>query len=66
MVRNTMVQIEKVKVDNRYDIYSHNMVDIYNASNGDWCKVMSLTFRFGYMQGVKAMKAQMRKGGACK
>ena len=63
MVRNTMKLVNKAegKISDGYDMHTKNMLDIYNASNGDRCRMIFNAFRFGYMQGMKAAKAEMRK-----
>lgn len=58
-IKNTVALIRKSigHIDSRYDLLARNVEDIYNMScNG---------FRFGYMQGMKAAKAEMKKGGIC-
>lgn len=63
-VRKTMQIIEKsIGCTNiRYDMHINNLNDIIQASNNP-CDLVCNGFRFGYMQGMKAAKAEMKKGG---
>ena len=64
-VRNTMRLIEESNKKNnaRYDMNIKNIDDI-QQSNGDIFGMIYDSFRFGYMQGMKATKAEIKKGGA--
>ena len=66
-VKNTMkVVASSLKVINaNYDLYAENIKDIYAKSNNVYDLICN-GFRFGYMQGMKAAKAQLRKSGANK
>ena len=63
-VRNTMQLINGSvgKIDVRYDLYAENITDIYDASRNDFDLICN-GFRFGYLQGMKAAKAEMKKAG---
>ena len=50
------------KINSRYDMGYDNIVEIYEGSQG-WFDMISVSFKFGYLQGMKAAKAEMRKGG---
>ena len=39
-------------------------IDDIQQSNGDIFGMIYDSFRFGYMQGMKATKAEIKKGGA--
>lgn len=66
MVRNTMKQVETARnnINMRYDIFSSNIIDIKETSNTVFDMIVN-GFLFGYMQGMKAAKAEFKKGGAC-
>lgn len=65
MVQNTMNLARKASgvINVKYDIFANNVVDIYQESDSVYDAIIN-GFRFGYMQGVKAAKAEMKKGGA--
>lgn len=44
-----------------YTLYPNNIIDIYEASKTP-CELIYNSFRFGYMQGMKAARAELRKG----
>lgn len=60
-VRNTMklVRASVGKVNDRYDMCVENVMDIQSASR-DSVELICNSFRFGYMQGMKAAKAEMK------
>ncbi|MDO5345294.1 MAG: hypothetical protein Q4E91_06075 [Lachnospiraceae bacterium] len=60
-VINTMELIEKSinNINERYDMSIGNINDIYNASDNPFDMICN-GFRFGYMQGMKAAKAQQK------
>lgn len=64
-VRDTMGLIKKSgrQIDARYDITVGNAADIWDASRDAWDLICN-GFRFGYLQGVKAARAEMRKQSA--
>lgn len=66
MTKNMMDQINKVKVNRRYDMSFGNILDLLEDSGGDQVRLLCKGFRFGYLQGVKAAKAEARKAGAAK
>lgn len=61
-VRNTMKLIERaIQCENdRYTLCMHNIKDIVEASTSQY-DLISNGFYFGYMQGMKAAKTEMRK-----
>lgn len=61
-VRNTMKLIEKAAqfVNDRYSLCLNNVGDIKKASTSE-IDLITNGFYFGYMQGMKAAKAEMRK-----
>jgi hypothetical protein len=63
-IKNAMKIIEESvgKINVAYEMSVENIDQIYEASN-DPFGMISNGFRFGYMQGMKAAKAEMRKGG---
>lgn len=52
----------KGKINPYYDMTIENFKEISNA-NRDLFGVINDSFRFGYVQGMKAAKAEMRKRG---
>ncbi len=64
-VRNTMRLVESAleQVDVRYDIRVKNIKDIYAASNSPFDMICK-GFMFGYMQGMKAARAEQKARAA--
>lgn len=64
-IKNVVEKAEatKRKINQRYSITIGNAIEIEEKS-GDIFSIISNSFAFGYMQGMKAAKAEMRKGGA--
>lgn len=64
-VKNTMKLINSSirKINNNYDMTVQNVRDIADASNEKYDLIV-YGFRFGYIQGMKAAKAEMKKGSA--
>lgn len=62
--KNTMKLINDSvgKISNNYDIAAQNIQDIADASNNKW-DLITNSFRFGYIQGMKAAKAEMKRKG---
>ena len=63
-VKNTMKLINQAKIciNKNYSLYVSNIDDIYKASNDSFMLITN-SFRFGYMQGMKAAKAELKKDG---
>lgn len=63
-VRKTMELIQRSEgcINEKYDLYVENIRDIKDESANLFDMIIN-SFRFGYMQGRKAAKAEMRKGG---
>ena len=59
-IKNVVEKAEAAK--RRYDITIGNMIEIGEKSD-DIFSVISNSFAFGYMQGLKAAKAEVKKGG---
>ena len=61
-VKNTMQLIEASigKINGQYDMCAENVEDIRNASH-DFYDLICNGFRFGYIQGMKAAKAEMNR-----
>ncbi len=59
---NTTQLIEQANsnINSRYDIWPKNIEDIVNTSRTSYDMVVK-GFRFGYMQGMKATRAEGRK-----
>lgn len=64
-VRKTMQLVEKSigHINDNYDMCAENIEDIRKASQNFYDLICN-GFRFGYMRGMKAAKAEMEKGGA--
>lgn len=62
---NTKALIQKSTghIDLQYDMHIKNMEDIYSMSQNSY-EMLRNSFRFGYMQGAKAARAEMKKGRA--
>lgn len=62
MIINTMKTIRETigKMDVRYEMYQNNIEDILNSTS-DQCRMIINGFVFGYAQGMKAAKAEMKK-----
>lgn len=63
---NTVEKAEKMlgKINNRYNLTCkemEEMEEIYQGYSHDIFNLISCAFRFGYLQGSKAVKAEMRK-----
>lgn len=63
-VKNTMKLIEKAIgcVNINYDMGTENIEDIRKESH-DFLELIINGFYFGYMQGMKAARAEMKKSG---
>ena len=61
-VKNTMRLIEKSmeKIHPKYDLCSSNLQDILEEGRDPYDLIVN-GFRFGYMQGMKAAKAEMKR-----
>lgn len=61
-VRNTMKHIRKAEQleNDKYSLRMNNINDIKKASVDEWSLICN-SFYFGYIQGMKAAKAEMRK-----
>lgn len=64
MVKNTMQLVKKSigHINAKYDIGIKNIIDIRKESK-DCYDLICNGFIFGYMQGMKAAKAEMKKSG---
>lgn len=63
-VTNTTTLIKKSvgHINSRYDMCAQNVDDIYHISHNSFDLICN-GFRFGYIQGMKAAKAEMKKAG---
>lgn len=48
------------KINKHYLLSAGEVAELYNDSD-DWFHAICNSFRYGYMQGVKATKAELRK-----
>lgn len=62
-VKNTMELVKKSigHIDIKYDMCATNVLDIQKSSMNTYDLIVN-GFRFGYMQGLKAAKAEMKRG----
>lgn len=65
-MKNIVKLIEKANdcIEDRYDLSVRNMNEIYQSSSDAYDMICN-GFRFGYMQGLKAAEARMRKQEVC-
>lgn len=54
------------KVNPYYDMRIDELDQIYKFSRNDMCECICNAFTFGYIQGMKAAKAEIKKAGAKK
>lgn len=57
-----MEKIKKIKVNPYYDIKIKEVDEIYTHSKSSF-ELFHNAFNAGYMQGMKAARAEMKKGG---
>lgn len=57
-----LIQSSVGRINERYDLHVNNIRDIKKGSANLFDMIVN-SFRFGYMQGMKAPRAEMRKGG---
>ncbi len=62
-VKNTMklVASSLKQINPNYDLHSENIKDIFESSNNVYDLICN-GFIFGYMQGMKAVKAELKRG----
>ena len=62
MITNTMKVIEEThgRINPRYDMCHQNILDIANHKSNKYEAIVD-SFVFGYAQGMKAAKAEMKK-----
>lgn len=65
-IKNVLEKAESMtgKVNPFYNISGIQIAEIYSNSR-DWFNAINNGFKIGYMQGMKAAKAEFKKGGAC-
>lgn len=63
-IKNAVQKAESMtgKINPHYDMSISNMKEIYRESIGVW-DMIHYSFQFGYLQGMKAARAEMKKGG---
>ena len=66
-IKNVLEKAENMtgKINTYYDISGLQIAEIYNGSR-NWYQAISNGFKIGYLQGMKAAKAEVKKGGVCK
>ena len=50
------------QINPRYDMTVNNVKEIHEVDGGSF-DTICCSFRFGYLQGMKAAKAEMKRGG---
>ena len=60
-IKSVYSAIERVEVKDQYSACLSNFIEIKERSNG-YFDALYDSFRFGYLQGMKALKAEMRQG----
>lgn len=68
MVRKSVIEIINSagrKINPNYALRASQISQIYNHANGDWFKSIVTSFDYGYMQGMKAAKTEMKKRRCC-
>ena len=62
-VKNVVEKAESMmgKIPNGYQMSISQVVEFYDAFSNDWFSLIINSFQFGYMQGMKAAKAEMKK-----
>lgn len=50
------------KINPYYVLRTNELMELHNGSE-DWFHAIVNSFRYGYMQGMKAAKAEMNRGG---
>ena len=64
-VQSVYKAIEKVKVKDQYCACISHFIEIKKQAGG-YYEALYDSFRFGYLQGMKAAKAEMNRGGGYK
>ena len=57
-------QAMTMKINPHYSMTVEDAIEIKEKSGGIF-GIINNSFAFGYMQGMKAAKAEMKKGGVC-
>lgn len=62
-VKNVVEKAESMigKIPSGYQMSTSQIIELYNAFSNDQVSLIINSFRFGYMQGMKAAKAEMKK-----
>lgn len=62
-VKNVVEKAESMmgKIPSGYQMSMSQIIELYNAFSNDQASLIINSFRFGYMQGMKAAKAEMKK-----
>lgn len=51
------------RINKRYSLSTNEAFEVYEKTSSP-IEAIAVSFRYGYMQGMKAAKAEMKKGGA--
>lgn len=62
-VKSVYKAIEGIEVNEKYAMCISNLYEIKEHTKG-YFDAISDSFEFGYLQGMKAAKAEMKRGGA--
>lgn len=62
-VKNAVEKAESMrgKIPEGYQLNTNQIVEFYKAYSSDWFGLIVNSFRFGYLQGMKAEKANAKK-----
>lgn len=62
-VKNVVEKAESMmgKIPSGYQMSMSQIIELYNAFSNDQVSLIINSFQFGYMQGMKAAKAEMKK-----
>ncbi|MGI6068918.1 MAG: hypothetical protein ACOYBE_00630 [Blautia sp.] len=63
-VKNVIKKAESMsgKIPSGYQLDVSQIVELYEAFSFGWFSLIVNSFRFGYLQGMKATKAEMKRG----
>lgn len=65
-IKNVVEKTESMigKIPAGYELNVTQVAELYEKSP-DWFHLIENSFRFGYLQGMKAAKAKAKRGGVC-
>lgn len=57
--KNIIEKVKGLKINPYYTLSYQNMVELIEKYSRDACALMTNSFKFGYLQGYKAARAEM-------